>query len=396
MTTPLLAQTLATLQQQRARIQTALDTFVLEQQDALRAVAALSFAANKALANNGTAHTAEHRSATNDVAAQIAAELDKWQETLDIAYFTASSQTEHLKDQNNLRSTQLSHMPFDVLAQIFAWLHPEMVRELFVLSKHFNEALNTKPLVRMCLKRNVVPTYKNGQMLLNCDSVWLWQNQLWAATFAEVILSNQSDIKLDDFEQARLPESIHLLKNTKRLHITGCFYGPIHRSIGSLTNLTVLNLACNQLSGHIPPDLGLLRNLTKLTLDNSKLTGSIPPELKQLKQLESLSLANNKLTGPIPVELYALVGLKFLNLGSNRLTGGIDSEIGGMTVLCDLALHNNRLTGQIPRSILNLTKLEECELEGNAGLTCRFDFDFWDNGEDWWADEAGEGYEPYY
>ncbi|KAJ3070198.1 hypothetical protein HDU98_006790 [Podochytrium sp. JEL0797] len=51
-----------------------------------------------------------------------------------------------------------------------------------------------------------------------------------------------------------------------------------------------------------------------------------------------------------------------------------------------VALHN-RLTGQVPRSMLNLVNLEDCELQGNSGLTCPFEFDFWD--ED--AEEDGDG-----
>ncbi|KAJ3063655.1 hypothetical protein HDU98_000539, partial [Podochytrium sp. JEL0797] len=174
------------------------------------------------------------------------------------------------------------------------------------------EALNTKPLARMCLKRNVVPLSIHGE--IRSESVWLWKNQLWSTTFAEVFLTNQPVIMLFDRAKAPLPESIRLLTNTTDLDISGPFYGPIPFSIGSLTNLAVLNLGHNELSGPTPSDLGLLVNLTDLSLENNKLTGSIPRKLSNLKLLESLSLANNELTGPIPVQLYALVRLTHLDV----------------------------------------------------------------------------------
>ena len=53
------------------------------------------------------------------------------------------------------------------------------------------------------------------------------------------------------------------------------------------------------MSGEIPPELGGLTNLKVLWLDENELSGEIPSELGNL-DLRVLSLAGNRLTGCIP------------------------------------------------------------------------------------------------
>ena len=49
-----------------------------------------------------------------------------------------------------------------------------------------------------------------------------------------------------------------------------------------MTQLTVLNLCRNKLTGAIPVELGQMTQLTKLDLCANQLTGAIPGELGQL------------------------------------------------------------------------------------------------------------------
>ena len=55
--------------------------------------------------------------------------------------------------------------------------------------------------------------------------------------------------------------------------------------LGSLSNLTELDLHDNNLSGGIPAELGSLSNLTRLELGNNELSGEIPAELGSLSNL---------------------------------------------------------------------------------------------------------------
>ena len=50
--------------------------------------------------------------------------------------------------------------------------------------------------------------------------------------------------------------------------------------LGSLTNLGMLSLGVNQLTGPIPPELGNLSGLLNLWLSDNRLTGCVPATLK--------------------------------------------------------------------------------------------------------------------
>ena len=62
--------------------------------------------------------------------------------------------------------------------------------------------------------------------------------------------------------------------------------------LGSLTKLTVLDLANNQLSGEIPAEFGRLSNLGGLHLSGNELTGCIPTGLRDVgnNDLDALEL----------------------------------------------------------------------------------------------------------
>ena len=144
--------------------------------------------------------------------------------------------------------------------------------------------------------------------------------------------------------------------------------GTIPAELGSLANLTTLNLCCNELAGPIPPELGNLANLTRLLLLQNQLTGPIPPELGRLSKLNELRLNHNSLTGPIPPELSGLGDLQVLALPVNSLTGSIPPQLGGLANLRVLSLTANSLTGSIPPELGDLANLEELGLNVN-GLT---------------------------
>ena len=67
--------------------------------------------------------------------------------------------------------------------------------------------------------------------------------------------------------------------------------------LGSLTNLTELWLAYNQLTGEISPDLGNLANLTRLYLRGNQLTGCVPSSLSGQSEINASSVMAPRLVG---------------------------------------------------------------------------------------------------
>lgn len=87
-------------------------------------------------------------------------------------------------------------------------------------------------------------------------------------------------------------------------------------SIFNQTNIEVLDLSNNQLSGALPGEIRFLKNLKVLKANNNLMTG-VPAEIGQLSNLEILDLSNNQLTG-LPNELANLKNLKTMNLSGNN------------------------------------------------------------------------------
>lgn len=133
--------------------------------------------------------------------------------------------------------------------------------------------------------------------------------------------------------------------------------GTIPDELGSLTELTRLNLRNNQISGEIPAKIGNLNKLTQLFLENNMLTGTIPIEIENLSNLEQLDLHFNNLSGTIPPGIFNMTNLTTLILFGNELSGTLSKEIGNLVNLQSLELYSNLLSGEIPTEIGSLTKL---------------------------------------
>ncbi|XP_020084932.1 probable leucine-rich repeat receptor-like protein kinase At1g35710 [Ananas comosus] len=90
-----------------------------------------------------------------------------------------------------------------------------------------------------------------------------------------------------------------------------------------LSQMTILDLSRNSLSGHIPDELTNLLGLLVFDLSSNDLTGQVPSKIGDMMQLESLNLSRNKLSGAIPSSLSNLSFLDFLDLSYNNFSGRI-------------------------------------------------------------------------
>ncbi|KAL1102624.1 hypothetical protein V6Z11_D05G378000 [Gossypium hirsutum] len=153
----------------------------------------------------------------------------------------------------------------------------------------------------------------------------------------------------------------------------------------NITNLLLLQLRHNKLSGFIPASIGGLRNLQALDLSSNKLGGHILESLCDLERLYEMYLGLNKLHGSIPscldileidlssnhlqnshaIDVGNLRSLLKLNLSRNLLSGDTLSSFGGLQTLVSLDLSNNILHGYIPKSFDGLISLEFLDLCNN-------------------------------
>ncbi|RZR95770.1 hypothetical protein BHM03_00024678 [Ensete ventricosum] len=119
--------------------------------------------------------------------------------------------------------------------------------------------------------------------------------------------------------------------------------------LGRMSNLQLLDLSRNGLTGRIPYQIGNCMKLQLLKLNNNNLSGSIPLEIGNLVSLQDeLDLSHNSLTGEIPSQLGKLSMLQYLNLSHNGFTGGLPSSLRDMVSLSIIDVSHNDLEGPVP------------------------------------------------
>ncbi|XP_027924618.1 receptor-like protein EIX2 [Vigna unguiculata] len=167
------------------------------------------------------------------------------------------------------------------------------------------------------------------------------------------------------------------------------FFGSVPVQLCCLSQIQVLDLSRNNLSGEMPT---CLRNFTTL-MEKSAFVGEIVRRRKISIQrffeyiydsylllswkgqdyefwepenlLKSIDLSSNRLTGEVPKEVGYLVGLVSLNLSRNNFHGEIPSEIGNLSLLEFLDLSRNNLSGSIPSTLSNIDSLGVLDLSNN-------------------------------
>ncbi|VAH99411.1 receptor-like protein EIX1 [Triticum dicoccoides] len=138
--------------------------------------------------------------------------------------------------------------------------------------------------------------------------------------------------------------------------------GPIPSSLCSLTQLTLLDLSGNKLTGEVPSceedSNPPTHNLNVVNLHTNNLSGEFPRVFRRCPNLVLLDLSYNKLSGDLPVWMGEnLPYLALLRLRYNMFTGQIPVEIGKIRELQFLDLAHNNFSGSVPDSLVNLSAM---------------------------------------
>ncbi|CDP08227.1 unnamed protein product [Coffea canephora] len=142
--------------------------------------------------------------------------------------------------------------------------------------------------------------------------------------------------------------------------------GLLPASIGNLSaTLQKLYIYSSEIKGTIPSQTGKLTNLLLLDLQSNHLTGGIPTAFKDLQSMQTLAVGDNNLNGTLD-NLCNLQRLAYVYLTANRFSGSIPECFGNMTSLRELDLGNNFLVSAIPNSFWNLKDLLQLNLSSNS------------------------------
>ncbi|GMP71658.1 hypothetical protein CsSME_00029980 [Camellia sinensis var. sinensis] len=118
--------------------------------------------------------------------------------------------------------------------------------------------------------------------------------------------------------------------------------------------LTVLDVSFNQLDGPFLTALLTSTTLQELHLENNFLSGSIEFSPSPFgTNLEVLDLSHNQLTGYFPDGFGSLTGLKVLSLAKNNLSGSLPTSMANLTLLSSLDISQNHFTGVLPSNLSN-------------------------------------------
>ncbi|WOL09135.1 receptor-like protein kinase HSL1 [Canna indica] len=177
------------------------------------------------------------------------------------------------------------------------------------------------------------------------------------------------------------PTSLYNCSNLQHLDLSqNYFAGDLPADIDKLSSkLAYLDLCANSFTGDVPPSIGRLPSLQNLRLHSNRFNGSFPAELGKLSMLEWLTLAYNPFASQrIPSEFGNLRRLKLLWMTQTQLTGEIPESFRQLSEIEHLDLSWNNLNGSIPEFIWSLEKLKKIflyknnltgEIHGKIGAT---------------------------
>ncbi|OAY43747.1 receptor-like protein 7 [Manihot esculenta] len=205
-----------------------------------------------------------------------------------------------------------------------------------------------------------VPTLEILDLSYNIELWGSLPDDLQKSSLKTLVLSNTN-------YSGSLPDSIGTLGNLSRIELAACkFNGLIPMSIAKLTELVYLDFSSNSFSGPIP-SFSRSKQLVYIDFSHNQLSGEIlSTHFEGLWNLLYIDLRFNSLSGSIPPSLFAIPSLQKIQLSFNQFTGQLPEFSGASSSSLDaLDLSSNKLEGPIPISIFDIKRLHVLLLSSN-------------------------------
>ena len=163
-----------------------------------------------------------------------------------------------------------------------------------------------------------------------------------------------------------LPDHFSEMTRLRSLSLSGnAFEGNLPLQFITLTDLKILALNENQLSGGLE-ELYRLTNLEELYLANNSFEDQLSHgSFKELTDLRVIDVKNNRISGPLPNALWKLTNLEVIDFHQNAIDGHINDVIVEGHPLKYLDASNNLLGGGFPSTVSYLTSLTHLDVSYN-------------------------------
>ncbi|KAK9067179.1 hypothetical protein SSX86_014504 [Deinandra increscens subsp. villosa] len=217
-----------------------------------------------------------------------------------------------------------------------------------------------------CYKYDQFPLYGFG-IRKNC----VYGNAKLVGKLSSVI-SKLSELRILSLPfndlSGEIPVEIWGMEKLEVIDLEGnLIHGNLESHFSGLRSLRVLNLGFNHISGEIPESLSEIKGLQVLNLAGNRINGSIPTFLERFEGLRGLYLSFNQLSGSIPNEIgYNCFNLEHMGLSGNLLVGVIPASLANCTKLQSLLLYSNLLQEEIPVQLGRLEALQVLDLSRNS------------------------------
>ncbi|XP_022636200.1 receptor-like protein 12 [Vigna radiata var. radiata] len=220
---------------------------------------------------------------------------------------------------------------------------------------------------------SILHNFSRGCVRYSLQELSLAYNQIRGSILDLSAFSNLKVLDISNNQlSGKIPESTRLPSHLEQLSISSnSLEGGVPKSFGSTCTLELLDLSYNKLS----EDLTVIFNhlsgcsrysLRELYLGQNKVNGTLP-DFSIFAKLETLDLSINQISGNLPKTLELLRSLKQLYLDSNKLNGTISEDLRFPRKLEILSLRSNSLKGVLTDAhFFNMTKLRTLMLSDNS------------------------------